>query len=129
MAAQALGIAQGATDYALEYARTRDTMGKPIAQHQLIAAKLADMETKTEAARGLLYRFGQMVDADVPEGELTKASAMAKLLCGDVAMEVTTEAVQIRAATATSRSIPSSGSCATRRSPRSTRGHRKFNAS
>ena len=95
VAAQALGIAQGATDYALEYARTRETMGKPIAQHQLIAAKLADMETKTEAARGLLYRFGQMADAGVPEEELTKASAMAKLLCGDVAMEVTTEAVQI----------------------------------
>ena len=95
VAAQALGIAQGATDYALEYARTRETMGKPIAQHQLIAAKLADMETKTEAARGFLYRFGQMADAGVPEEELTKASAMAKLLCGDVAMEVTTEAVQI----------------------------------
>ena len=95
VAAQALGIAQGATDYALEYARTRETMGKPIAEHQLIAAKLADMETKTEAARGLLYRFGQMADAGVPEGELTKASAMAKLMCGDVAMEVTTEAVQI----------------------------------
>jgi len=73
VAAQALGIAQGATDYALEYARTRETMGKPIAQHQLIAAKLADMETKTEAARGLLYRFGQMADAGVPEEELTKA--------------------------------------------------------
>jgi alkylation response protein AidB-like acyl-CoA dehydrogenase len=95
VAAQALGIAQGATDYALEYARTRETMGQPIAQHQLIAAKLADMETKTEAARGLLYRFGQMVDAGVPEAELTKASAMAKLQCGDVAMEVSTEAVQI----------------------------------
>jgi alkylation response protein AidB-like acyl-CoA dehydrogenase len=95
VAAQALGIAQGATDYALEYARTRETMGKPIAEHQLIAAKLADMETKTEAARGLLYRFGQMVDSGAPEAELTKASAMAKLLCGDVAMEVTTEAVQI----------------------------------
>jgi len=95
VAAQALGIAQGATDYALEYARTRETMGKPIAEHQLIAAKLADMETKTEAARGLLYRFGQMADADVPEAELTKASAMAKLMCGDVAMEVTTDAVQI----------------------------------
>ena len=95
VAAQALGIAQGATDYALEYARTRETMGKPIAEHQLIAAKLADMETKTEAARGLLYRFGQMVDGGVPDDELTKASAMAKLLCGDVAMEVTTDAVQI----------------------------------
>jgi alkylation response protein AidB-like acyl-CoA dehydrogenase len=95
VAAQALGIAQGATDYALEYARTRETMGKPIAEHQLVAAKLADMETRCEAARGLLYRFGQMVDAGVPDEELTKAGAMAKLYCSDVAMEVTTEAVQI----------------------------------
>ena len=95
VAAQALGIAQGATDYALEYAKTRETMGKPIAQHQLIQAKLADMETECEAARGLLYRFGQMVDDGVDGAELTKASAMAKLKCGDVAMAVTTEAVQI----------------------------------
>jgi alkylation response protein AidB-like acyl-CoA dehydrogenase len=93
--AQALGIAQGATDYALEYARTRETMGRPIGQHQLIAAKLADMETKCEAARGLLYRFGQMADAGIEGPELTKASAQAKLYCSDVAMEVTTEAVQI----------------------------------
>ena len=93
-AAQALGIAQGATDYALEYAKTRKTMGKPIAQHQLIQAKLADMETECEAARGLLYRFGQMVDDGV-DAELTKTSAMAKLKCGDVAMAVTTDAVQI----------------------------------
>jgi alkylation response protein AidB-like acyl-CoA dehydrogenase len=95
VAAQALGIAQGATDYALEYAKTRETMGKPIAQHQLIQAKLADMETETEAARGLLYRFGQMVDDGADDAELTKASAMAKLKCGDVAMAVTTDAVQI----------------------------------
>ncbi|HWH06456.1 MAG TPA: acyl-CoA dehydrogenase family protein [Gaiellaceae bacterium] len=95
VAAQALGIAQGATDYALEYAKTRETMGKPIAQHQLIQAKLADMETACEAARGLLYRFGQMVDDGVDGPELTKASAMAKLACTDAAMWVTTEAVQI----------------------------------
>jgi alkylation response protein AidB-like acyl-CoA dehydrogenase len=95
VAAQGLGIAQGATDYALEYARTRETMGKPIAEHQLIAAKLADMETACEAARGLLYRFGRMVDEGAPESELTKASAMAKLSCTDTAMWVTTEAVQI----------------------------------
>ena len=95
VAAQALGIAQGATDYALEYAKTRETMGKPIAQHQLIQAKLADMETECEAARGLLYRFGQMVDDGVDGPELTKISAMAKLKCGDVAMAVTTDAVQI----------------------------------
>ena len=95
VAAQALGIAQGATDYALEYARTRETMGKPIAQHQLIAAKLADMETATEAARGLLYRYGRMVDDGAADDELTKASAMAKLYCGDVAMQVTVDAVQV----------------------------------
>ena len=95
VAAQGLGIAQGATDYALEYARTRETMGKPIAEHQLIAAKLADMETRTEAARGLLYRFGRMVDDGAPDSELTKASAMAKLACTDTAMWVTTEAVQV----------------------------------
>jgi alkylation response protein AidB-like acyl-CoA dehydrogenase len=95
VAAQGLGIAQGATDYALEYARTRETMGKPIADHQLIAGKLADMETRCEAARGLLYRFGRMVDEGAPAAELTKASAMAKLFCTDTAMEVTTEAVQI----------------------------------
>jgi alkylation response protein AidB-like acyl-CoA dehydrogenase len=95
VAAQALGIAQGATDYALEYAKTRETMGKPIAEHQLIAAKLADMETECEAARGLLYRFGRMVDEGVDGPELTKASAMAKLKCGDVAMWAATEAVQV----------------------------------
>jgi alkylation response protein AidB-like acyl-CoA dehydrogenase len=95
VAAQALGIAQGATDYALEYAKTRETMGKPIAEHQLIQAKLADMETECEAARGLLYRFGRMADEGIEGPELTKASAMAKLKCGDVAMAVTTEAVQI----------------------------------
>jgi alkylation response protein AidB-like acyl-CoA dehydrogenase len=95
VAAQGLGIAQGATDYALEYARSRETMGQPIASHQLIAGKLADMETACEAARGLLYRFGRMVDEDAPEEELTKASAMAKLFCTDTAMWVTTEAVQI----------------------------------
>jgi len=95
VAAQALGIAQGATDYALEYAKTRETMGKPISEHQLIQAKLADMETECEAARGLLYRFGRMVDDGADDAELTKASAMAKLKCGDVAMAVSTDAVQI----------------------------------
>ena len=91
--AQALGIAQGATDYALEYAQSRETMGQPIVEHQMIAAKLADMETKCEAARGLLYKVGLMIDEDAPD--LTKYSAMAKLACSDAAMEVTTEAVQI----------------------------------
>jgi alkylation response protein AidB-like acyl-CoA dehydrogenase len=93
--AQGLGLAQGATDYAVEYARTRETMGKPIAQHQLIAGMLADMETKCEAARGLLYKVGAMIDEGDTGQELTKLSAMAKLYCTDVAMDVTTDAVQV----------------------------------
>jgi len=93
--AQGLGLAQGATDYALEYAKERETMGKPIGQHQLIAAQLADMETKCEAARLLLYKCGQLIDEGADGSDLTKISAMAKLYCSDVAMEVTTDAVQI----------------------------------
>jgi alkylation response protein AidB-like acyl-CoA dehydrogenase len=93
IAAQALGIAQGATDYALEYAKSRATMGERIAEHQLVAGKLADMETRCEAGRGLLYKAGLMMDEDAPG--LTKLSAMAKLFCSDTAMDVTTEAVQI----------------------------------
>ena len=95
VAAQGLGLAQGATDYALEYAKTRETMGKPIGEHQIVAAMLADMETKCEAARGLLYKFGAAVDEGVDGSELTKLSAMTKLYCTDVAMEVTTDAVQV----------------------------------
>ena len=70
-------------------------MGKPIGQHQLIAGMLADMETKCETARGLLYKVGRMIDADETGPELTKLSAMAKLYCTDVAMDVTTDAVQV----------------------------------
>jgi alkylation response protein AidB-like acyl-CoA dehydrogenase len=93
--AQGLGLAQGATDYALDYARSRQTMGRPIAEHQLIAGMLADMETKCEAARGLLYKVGGMIDEGETGPELTKLSAMAKLFCTDTAMQVTTDAVQI----------------------------------
>ena len=95
IAAQALGLAQGATDYALEYARTRETMGEPIARHQLVAAMLAEMETRCEAARGLLYRCGQLIDDGAEGPELTKLSAMTKLFCTDTAMAVTTDAVQV----------------------------------
>jgi alkylation response protein AidB-like acyl-CoA dehydrogenase len=93
--AQGLGLAQGATDYAVEYAKSRETMGKPIGEHQLIAGMLADMETKCEAARGLLYKVGRMIDQGDTGSELTKLSAMAKLYCTDVAMDVTTDAVQV----------------------------------
>jgi alkylation response protein AidB-like acyl-CoA dehydrogenase len=95
VAAQGLGLAQGATDYALEYAKTREAFGKPIAEQQLVAAMLADMETKCEAARGLLYKVGIAIDEGVPDDQLTKLSAMTKLYCTDVGMEVTTDAVQI----------------------------------
>jgi alkylation response protein AidB-like acyl-CoA dehydrogenase len=95
IAAQALGIAAGAVDVALEFAKTRTTFGTPIAEHQLVAGMLADMETRTEAARGLLYRVGQMLDAGVDGPPLTKAAAMAKLACSDAAMAVTTDAVQV----------------------------------
>jgi alkylation response protein AidB-like acyl-CoA dehydrogenase len=95
IAAQALGIAEGATDYALEYARTRETFAQPIASHQLVAGMLADMEARCEAARGLLYRVGGLIDSGVEGPELTKLSAITKLFCSDTAMAVTTDAVQV----------------------------------
>jgi alkylation response protein AidB-like acyl-CoA dehydrogenase len=92
-AAQAVGIAQGATDYANDYAKERIAFGKPINQLQGIQFKLADMETKTAAARELLYRACAMADRGDPG--LGKYSSMAKLFASDVAMEVTVEAVQV----------------------------------
>jgi alkylation response protein AidB-like acyl-CoA dehydrogenase len=93
IAAQALGIAQGATDYAAAYARERTAFGKPINQLQAIQFKLADMETRTAAARELLYRAATKAENDEPD--LGKYSAMAKLFCSDTAMDVTVEAVQV----------------------------------
>jgi alkylation response protein AidB-like acyl-CoA dehydrogenase len=93
IAAQALGLAQGATDYAAAYARERTAFGKPINQLQAIQFKLADMETQTAAARELLYRAAAKADDDEPD--LGKYSAMAKLFCSDTAMAVTVEAVQV----------------------------------
>ncbi len=92
-AAQAVGIAQGATDYANEYAKERIVRGKPINQLQGIQFKLADMQTKTAAARELLYKACAMVDRGDPQ--LAMYSSMAKLFASDAAMEVTVEAVQV----------------------------------
>ena len=92
-AAQAVGIAQGATDYAAQYAKERITFGKPINQHQAIAFKLADMETGTAAARELLYRA--CAAADRSEKGLGKLTSMAKLFASDNAMRVTVEAIQV----------------------------------
>jgi alkylation response protein AidB-like acyl-CoA dehydrogenase len=93
VAAQATGIAQGATDFAAAYARERHQFGKPIASFQAIQFKLAEMETRTAAARELLYRAASKVDAG--DSDIGKYSAMAKLFASDVAMWVTTEAVQV----------------------------------
>jgi alkylation response protein AidB-like acyl-CoA dehydrogenase len=92
-AAQAVGIAQGATDYATEYARERHAFGTPIVERQGIQFKLADMETGTAAARELLYRACAAADRDEPG--LGKLTSMAKLFASDNAMRVTVEAVQV----------------------------------
>jgi alkylation response protein AidB-like acyl-CoA dehydrogenase len=91
--AQAVGIAQGATDYAAQYARERIAFGQPINQLQGIQFKLADMETRTAAARELLYKACAKADRNEPD--LGKYSSMAKLFASDTAMAVTIEAIQI----------------------------------
>jgi alkylation response protein AidB-like acyl-CoA dehydrogenase len=93
VAAQAVGIAQGATDHAAAYARERRQFGRAIAEFQGIQFKLADMETRTAAARELLYRA--CAKADRHEPDAGKYSAMAKLFASDTAMAVTVEAVQV----------------------------------
>src|SRR6185312_10450684 len=87
------GIAQGATDYAVAYAKERRQFGQPIGSFQGIQFKLADMETRTAAARELLYKA--CAKADRGEPDLGKYSAMAKLFASDAAMAVTVEAVQV----------------------------------
>jgi alkylation response protein AidB-like acyl-CoA dehydrogenase len=92
IAAQALGIASGALELAAKYATERKSFGKPIGEHQGVAFKLADMATKVEAARLLVLKSAWLKDQGLP---FDKESAMAKLYASEVAMEVTTEAVQI----------------------------------
>jgi alkylation response protein AidB-like acyl-CoA dehydrogenase len=94
-AAQAVGIAQGATDYANEYAKERIAFGKPINQLQAIQFKLADMETGTAAARELLYKACSMADRSPRPADLPKWTSMAKLFASDNAMKVTVEAIQV----------------------------------
>ena len=93
VAAQGLGIAQGATDYAVAYAKERRQFGRAIGELQGIQFKLADMETRTAAARELLYRACAKIDRHEPDRG--KYSAMAKLFASDTAMAVTVEAVQV----------------------------------
>ncbi|WP_426327152.1 acyl-CoA dehydrogenase [Pedobacter sp. R-06] len=92
IAAQALGIAQGAFELATQYAKERKSFGKPISEHQAIAFKLADMATQIEAARLLVYKAAWLKDQGLP---YTQAGSMAKLFASKVAMDVTIEAVQV----------------------------------
>jgi len=92
-AAQAVGIAQGALDYAVSYAKERIAFGKPIIELQGLQFKLADMQTRTAAARELLYKACGLADRD--DRQLALYSSMAKLFASDTAMYVTVEAVQV----------------------------------
>jgi len=93
IAAQAVGIAQGALEVASRHARERKQFGKPIGELQMVAAMLADMDAGTEAARQLLYKACVEIDAGSPQA--SRWSAMCKLVAGDTAMRVTTDAVQV----------------------------------
>ena len=93
VASQALGIAQGAFDLALEYSRKRVQFGQPISSFQAIQHMLANMATEIEAARALVYATARMVDSGAKS--VAKESAMAKLFASDTAMKVTVDAVQI----------------------------------
>ncbi len=91
--AQAVGIAQGALDVATRYASERKQFGKPIGEHQMVGAMLADMATRTEAARQLLWTAAEHIDAG--DTHAPRWASMAKLFAGDTAMAVTTDAVQV----------------------------------
>jgi len=93
VASQALGIAQGALDKAVEYSRERHQFGKPISAFQGIQFMLADMATQVEAARSLTYAAARSIDAG--EKDVSRLSAMAKVFASDTAMKVTTDAVQV----------------------------------
>jgi alkylation response protein AidB-like acyl-CoA dehydrogenase len=93
VAAQALGIAAGATDEAVRYSRERRQFGKPICSFQGVQFMLADMATQVEAARTLVYQAARYIDSGAKD--ISKISAMCKLFAADVAMRVTTDAVQV----------------------------------
>jgi len=93
--AQAVGIAQGALDCTLDFARERIRFERPFTRHQGIQFMIADMDTQIEAARALVYKTASMLDEGVKGVNVEKFSSMAKYFASDVAMKVTTEAVQI----------------------------------
>jgi butyryl-CoA dehydrogenase len=93
--AQGVGLAQGALDEAVRYAREREQFGKKIISFQAIQHLLADMAIQVEAARALVYAVARYVDQSTNPKEISKVSGMAKVLASDVAMKVTTDAVQV----------------------------------
>jgi alkylation response protein AidB-like acyl-CoA dehydrogenase len=93
IAAQAVGIAQGALEVAAGYAKERRQFGKPIAELQMIQAMLADMDAATEAARHLLYTACEEIESG--KADSARWAALCKLVAGDAAMRVTTDAVQV----------------------------------
>lgn len=92
--AQAVGIAQGALDYAVAYLKSRKQFGQALAEFQGLQFMVADMATRIEAARGLVYRACSLIDND-PDHELSRIGAMAKLFASDTAMAVTVDALQL----------------------------------
>ena len=91
--ALSVGVAQGATDYALSYAQQREQFGRPIIKYEGLQFMFADMYIQIEAARSLVYRAAAKLDANVPDSE--RYSAMSKCFASDMAMKVTTDAVQM----------------------------------
>jgi alkylation response protein AidB-like acyl-CoA dehydrogenase len=95
IAAQAVGVAQGAIDFVANYLKERKQFGKALAEFQGLQFMLADMAMKVEAARVLTYKACALIDEDDPDGELNSIGAMAKCFASDTAMQVTTDAVQM----------------------------------
>lgn len=103
IAAQALGIAQGALDKTVEYTKERKQFGRPVSDFQNTQFQLADMDTRTEASRLLVYKAACLKDENQP---FSKAAAMAKLFAAETAMEVTTKAVQLHGGYGYTREYP-----------------------
>lgn len=104
--AQAVGVASGALDYAIKYAQQRVQFGKPIFDHEGIQFLIADLATQVDAARLLVHRAATLLDDRLEGPAVTRATSMAKLFASDVAMRVTTEAVQLLGGYGYSREYP-----------------------
>lgn len=102
--ASALGVAQSALEYSLEYAQQRVQKGKPIYKHQMIAAKLADMGMQVEAARSLVWRAARAFDTNA--ADCAKLASMCKCFAGDMVVKVASEAIQVHGGYGYSREYP-----------------------